>query len=138
MFKIIKTLFLLLLFLAPPLFIFTTYPIRHSEIIEKYAQKYGLEPSLVYAVINTESGFRADALSPKGAKGLMQIMDKTGEWGFQMMEMGGDFYPDMLYDPEINIAIGCWYLNRLILQYRDVNTALAAYNAGSGNVSKWL
>ena len=49
-----------------------------------------------------------------------------------------DFNADMLYEPETNIEIGCWYLDRLIKQYRDVDTAIAAYNAGSGNVSDWI
>ena len=49
-----------------------------------------------------------------------------------------DYSDEKLYDPEINIQIGCWYINKLLNQFEDVETSLAAYNAGSGNVSKWL
>ena len=66
----------------------------------------------------------------------MQITDKTGQWAAK--ELGiKDYSDEKLYDPEINIQIGCWYINKLLNQFEDVETSLAAYNAGSGNVSKW-
>ncbi|MCI8342033.1 MAG: lytic transglycosylase domain-containing protein [Firmicutes bacterium] len=110
----------------------------NRELVEKYAKEYELEESVVYAVIYAESGFDSNALSPKGAKGLMQITDRTGEWGAE--ETGiENFETNMLFDPETNIHIGCWYLSVLLKQYDyKLDTALAAYNAGSGNVSRWL
>lgn len=114
------------------------YPRKFTEQVTYYAQKYNLEESLVYAVIRTESGFDPDAVSVKDARGLMQISQKTGEWGASEIGLE-NFTVEDLFLPEINIEIGCWYLNRLIHQYDgNADTALAAYNAGSGNVSKWL
>lgn len=117
--------------------IMSFYPRTYSGIIEKYAKEYGIPASLVYAVIKTESGYNANAISPKGAKGLMQIMDATGEWGFLELGIEG-FSPELLFAPETNVEIGCWYLKKLINQFEDTDIALAAYNAGSGNVSSWL
>ncbi len=114
------------------------FPMNYRSIVEKYAKEYDLPESLVFAIINVESGFNKNALSQRGAKGLMQIMDTTGEWGAD--EVGiENFTPDMLFDPETNIHIGCWYIDNLIEQFDgELDTVLASYNAGSGNVSKWL
>ena len=68
----------------------------------------------------------------------MQIMPETGEWAAELMGMS-EYDSEMLYDPETNIHIGCWYLRYLLDMYEgNLPTALAAYNAGLGNVSKWL
>lgn len=123
---------------ASVLLILSFYPRTYMGIIEESARRYGLSESLVCAVIKTESGFAANAVSHKGAKGLMQIMDTTGEWGFLELGMDGNFSPELLFEPEINVEIGCWYLNKLITQFEDTDAALAAYNAGSGNVASWL
>ena len=73
----------------------------------------------------------------KDAKGLMQIGEITGEWAAELLDME-QYQKQMLFEPNINIQIGCWYLNKLTNQFGTTQTALAAYNAGSGNVSKWL
>ncbi|MHB8062314.1 MAG: lytic transglycosylase domain-containing protein [Ruminiclostridium sp.] len=106
--------------------------------MEKYSEEYGLDQNLVYSIIKAESGFDAQAISARDAKGLMQILDSTGEWAAEKIKIK-DFESSMLLEPQTNIRIGCWYIARLLSQY-DQNTelALAAYNAGSGNVSKWL
>lgn len=113
------------------------YPYKYSEYVEKYSSEYNLDPLLVLSVIRAESKFNKDSTSTKGAKGLMQIMDSTGEWISTHVEIDY-FKPSMLYNPEVNIQMGCWYLNNLIEQFGNIDTALAAYNAGSGNVSEWL
>lgn len=113
------------------------YPYKYAEYVEKYSDEYNLDPLLVLSVIKAESKFKQDSTSSKGAKGLMQIMDSTGQWISTHVEINY-FLPHMLYDPKTNIEMGCWYLNNLIEQFGDVDTALAAYNAGSGNVSEWL
>ncbi|WP_297711891.1 lytic transglycosylase domain-containing protein [Clostridium sp.] len=113
------------------------YPYKYEEIVNKYSYEYNLDPFLVLAVIKTESNFNIDVESSKGAKGLMQIMDSTGEWIASKLEID-DFNANMLYDPEINIEFGCWYLNNLLEEFGDLSLALAAYNGGSGNVTKWL
>jgi soluble lytic murein transglycosylase len=89
-------------------------------------------------MIRTESGFDPKAESHKGAKGLMQITDQTGLWGAQ--EIGiKDYHSQRLFEPDINIQIGAWYVRRLLNQYKgDLTLTLAAYNGGSGNVARWL
>ena len=108
-----------------------------GEILE-YAHAFSLDPYLVAAVIHCESGNRSDAISPKGAVGLMQIMPDTGAWIAE--KLGMDAYsPDMLTDPAVNIRMGCWYLGYLLERFGGaLPHALAAYNAGQGNVDKWL
>lgn len=114
------------------------YPTTYSEYVEKYSEEYALDKHLIYSMIKAESGFDPHAVSPRNAKGLMQIMDSTGEWAAGKIELG-DFAADQLLEPETNIRIGCWYIARLLKQYnQNTEVALAAYNAGSGNVSKWL
>lgn len=131
---------IILLFIAMGLKIFVKkviFPYRYKEIVDNYSNKYDLDPLLVLAVIKTESNFNTEAESVKGAKGLMQIMDTTGSWIADKVGIEG-FYSSMLYDPEINIQFGCWYLDNLLLEFDDLSLALAAYNGGSGNVAKWL
>ena len=113
------------------------YPLQYTEIINKYAEEYELAPELICAVIHTESRFDKDAVSYMGAGGLMQIIDSTAFWIAHNMEIPGFRY-DEVFDPEVNIRFGCYYLNTLETQYGDMNTALCAYNAGSGNVDEWL
>lgn len=113
------------------------YPLKYRDLIRKYSERYNLDPYLVLAVIKAESGFRHTAVSRKNARGLMQITEGTGKWSAEKIGLK-DFTADMLFDPEININIGCWYLSRLYGEFGDTDLALAAYNAGSGNVSKWL
>lgn len=114
------------------------FPVKHMDIINEYSEKYGLEPAFVCAVINTESRFDESAQSHKGARGLMQLMPETVEWA--VGEMGYESFDySRIEEPEVNIEIGCWVLNFLSKQF-DSNQELvaAAYNAGIGNVKKWL
>lgn len=113
------------------------YPIKYEFFVEKYAEEYDLDKNLVYAVIRTESRFDILAVSSAGAKGLMQLTDDTGR--DCASKVGIDKYTESaLFDPEINIRLGCYYLSHLINVYDDLTTALAAYNGGPGNVDKWL
>lgn len=113
------------------------YPIRYSEYIAEFAEKHGLPLELVYAVIHTESRFRANVVSSAGAKGLMQLMPNTAEWVAGQVGLA-DFDFSQAGDPRINIWLGCWYLSYMIRRFGVLDTALAAYNAGPGNVSSWL
>jgi soluble lytic murein transglycosylase len=114
------------------------FPTKYSDYVEKYSEEYGLNKNLVYSIIKAESGFNPKAISPRNAKGLMQIMDTTGEWAAEKIKIE-DFESSMLLKPETNIRIGCWYISKLINQYdQNIDLALSAYNAGSGNVAKWL
>lgn len=114
------------------------YPLHHRELVAGCSGSHDLDTNLVAAVIRTESRWRAHATSRSGARGLMQIMPETAAWAAERMGLGG-FEPDQLYDPAVNIRLGCWYLHYLIGQFGgDWVTALAAYNGGDHNVRRWL
>lgn len=114
------------------------YPLGYRQQIVEYSSLYNLDPILVAAVINVESNYNENAKSHQDARGLMQVGPQTGEWG--AAELGiSDYRPESLYDPDINIRIGCWYLDKLNQEFQSrEDLVLAAYNAGSGNVKKWL
>ncbi|GAA0085265.1 lytic transglycosylase domain-containing protein [Clostridium sp. CTA-7] len=113
------------------------YPYKYTEYVNKYSEEYEIDPYLVLAVIKTESDFNKEAVSKREAKGLMQIMDTTGQWAAK--EIGINYFmPSMLFDPELNIRMGCWYLKALEKEFDNLDLILAAYNGGSGNVNKWL
>ena len=112
------------------------YPLSYAPIVRGHARNYDLDPALLAAVIYQESKFRADSRSSSGAIGLMQLRPDTAK-GIALHTGGSRFRVDDLYDPEINIRYGCWYLRHLLLKYGDEETALAAYNAGQANVDGW-
>lgn len=137
-----RLVFLLILIIV--LLIFTSiivlsiYPLSYTEYINKYSKEYNIDPFLISAIINVESKYNKRAISHKQAKGLMQIGPGTGEWASEELEIK-DYNIDTLYDPETNIQIGTWYLDRLKNEFNnDINLVLAAYNGGSGNVQKWI
>ena len=113
------------------------YPLRYEAIVRGHAKNYDLDPSLLAAVIYTESRFNARARSDAGAMGLMQLLPDTAR-GIAVRTGGDGFVVDDLYSPEINIRYGAWYLRNLLDRYGgDERTALAAYHAGPGNVDNW-
>ncbi len=114
------------------------YPEKYSEIVVPEAMKNGLEPELVYAIIKAESDFNPDAVSSAGAMGLMQMTPSTFEWVQTMIPSDPAYEKEALFDPEINIRYGCKYLSWNLKQFGDLETALCSYNAGPGNVNKWL
>ena len=112
------------------------YKKEYSEYVSKYSQEYGVEEELVYAIIKAESNFESDAVSNKNAQGLMQLMYSTAE---EVAEKNGiELTEENILDPEININIGTKYISELLEKYECMEVALAAYNAGSGNVDKWI
>ncbi len=112
-------------------------PLRHDDIIRQQARDKDLDPALIAGVIFAESHFR-DQTSHAGAKGLMQIMPDTADY-IAAKSGGIAFEQGDLSTPQVNIAYGSWYLRHLLDKYggREV-PALAAYNAGQGNVDRWL
>ncbi len=110
------------------------YPLRYKKQIVEQAVEFNLDVALVFAVVRVESRFNSMAESQAGAKGLMQITDGTGEYIAQKLNV--DEYD--LFDVETNLRFGCYYLKYLIDRFNNVETALVAYNAGEGNVAKWL
>ncbi|HZX45686.1 MAG TPA: lytic transglycosylase domain-containing protein [Clostridia bacterium] len=114
------------------------FPVYHRDIIFRYSEKYGVDPYLIAAIIRAESKFYHKATSRKDARGLMQISPITGMWAAQVLGIEG-YDPEMLYEPETNIMIGCWYVHMLKKEFGDnLKTVIAAYNGGSGNVTRWL
>jgi soluble lytic murein transglycosylase len=112
------------------------YPLRYSSIVRGHARNYRLDPALLAAVIYQESKFRSDVRSKSGAIGLMQLLPDTAK-GIAIHTGGTRFRVDDLYDPELNVRYGAWYLRHLLDKYGDEKTALAAYNAGQENVDAW-
>jgi peptidoglycan lytic transglycosylase len=112
------------------------YPLEYKQIVRAHAENYRLDPALLAAVIYQESKFRADAKSDSGAIGLMQLRPDTAK-GIAIRTGGNRFRTSDLYNPEINIRYGSWYLRHLLNKYGDEKTALAAYNAGQRNVDTW-
>lgn len=110
------------------------YPKKYSGQVIKYSKEFNIDENLVYSIMKAESKFKKDAISNKGAKGLMQISDITRDWAIKELKLG----MIDVFEPEINIRIGCWYLNRLYMEFGDKDLVIAAYNGGSGNVRKWL
>lgn len=114
------------------------YPYDYDIYIEYYAEEYGLDPYFVAAVIREESRFVPNAQSHRSANGLMQLTDETGEWIAEKLGIS-EYQHEMILDPETNIRMGCWYLAYLKELYQGDDTlVLAAYNAGSSNVNRWL
>jgi len=111
------------------------YPKAYGELVNKYSQQAGIDPSLAFAVMRAESSFAPKATSPVGARGLMQLMPQTA--AMVMHEKKID--PERLYDPELNIRLGTKHLRELIDKYDGNKTAvIASYNAGANNVNRWL
>lgn len=114
------------------------YPLKYEDLVFKYADTFDNDPYLVTAIMYRESRFNPNALSPKGAMGLMQIMPDTAEWIAESLNME-KFVATDLYKPEVNIYLANWYLANLSQQFNgNLILMLAAYNGGRGNVQKWL
>lgn len=113
-----------------------TLPLRHEDIIRQEAAQWDVEPALVAGMIYAESHFR-DQTSHADARGLMQITPDTARF-IARKSRGTEFVLEDLSDPDVNIAYGTFYM-RYLLDALDQNevAALAAYNAGLGNVEKW-
>lgn len=112
------------------------YPLRYEEYILEYTKEYNLDEYLVMALIKAESNYIYDAHSGV-ATGLMQITDETATWIAEKMSI--EFSKADIKNPKININMGCYYLRYLLDYYtQDQTLALCAYNAGMGNVNKWL
>ncbi|MGM0884431.1 MAG: lytic transglycosylase domain-containing protein [Bacillota bacterium] len=115
------------------------YPVYYKADIRASASNYGIEPHLVAAIIRSETNYRTGQESKKGALGLMQIMPETAAWVVQKAGFN-EVTEDMLrHRADVSIEVGSWYLNSLNQQFgHNKIAAVAAYNAGPGNVRKWL
>jgi hypothetical protein len=114
-----------------------------SEVVLSESSKHRLDPLLVLALIQTESNFHQTAVSPVGARGLMQIMPETGKhladaWHRERGLSPAIFQPETLDDPLHNIRLGTYYLQGLRKQFQNIRLALTAYNLGPGEVKNRL
>ncbi len=114
------------------------FPVTYREQVMKNATLQKIDPAWAYAIIRQESAFASDALSPKGAMGLMQIMPDTGKMIAKELSVRLN-NSNQLLDTDTNIRFGISYLSKVLNRF-DQNTALAsaAYNAGSHRVKSWL
>ncbi len=113
------------------------YPLEYQDPIRTEAARYDLDPALVAAMINTESGFAPDSRSGAGAVGLMQVLPGTADFIARQPNRPSPS-PERLAEPEVNIAYGTRYIRYLIDRYGTVELALAAYNGGPANLNGWL
>ena len=112
--------------------------VRYRDQIIREAQKYGLRPAYIAAIILNESSYEPSAVSSVGARGLMQLLPDTGKWIAGKLGMS-DYTEDRLFDAETNLRLGTWYLNFLSDRYGgDPVLVACAYHAGHGNVDTWL
>ena len=108
------------------------YVIKYEEIVKKSAANTNLDPYLIFSIIKQESKFNEYATSKKNAKGLMQILDSTAKEISNNNEVN-------LYDAATNITVGTKYFKTLLDRYNgNLNLSICAYNAGLGNVDKWI
>ena len=113
------------------------YPLKYTEYVEKYSREYNIDKYLVYAIIKAESNFNENAKSKSQAIGLMQIMELTAIEIAEKMEL--NVSEEDLFNPDLNIKIGLKYYKELMDKYNNnYQMAIVAYNAGIGNVDKWI
>jgi soluble lytic murein transglycosylase len=126
-----------LMAVLPPWYVRLIYPLRYQPAITDAARRNGLNPALLAAVIYRESGFAADTTSAQGAVGLMQVLPSTAE-EIARRSGGVQFVLRDLQQPGVNVLYGSYYLRRLLDHYHGSELqAIAAYNAGEGNVDRW-
>lgn len=110
------------------------YPIKYEKEIVAASEEFGVDVFFVFATVKAESGFNAERVSTKNAKGLMQLTDETARYVADMLGEG-DYD---IFDPNTNIRFGCQYIKYLSEKFINEYTLAAAYNAGEGTVGGWL
>lgn len=114
-----------------------THPLKYKSEIINYANENNLNPALIASVINVESSFNENAKSTKNAIGLMQIKLSTANY-INSLKNTNKIDENQLFNPTINIEIGTQYLKYLMDKFNNIDTSLAAYNAGETRVKSWL
>jgi len=114
------------------------YPLGNGIWVNQYAKEGNVDPALLCGVILEESRFNAQAVSPAGARGLMQVLPSTAKQIVQQMQIQ-TYSEELLFDPGLNLRLGSFYLARLLEEFGGRPTlALAAYNAGPHMVREWM
>lgn len=146
--KIIKTLLIILILLVFAFALYKIlnieekilkyfYPIQYEGYVYNYSKELEIDPMLTFAIIKTESNFDKNVVSKSGAIGLMQLMESTAKEQAQKLNI--EYSKEKLFNPETNLKIGLNYFNTLLDYYnQNYILAFAAYNAGLGNVQKWI
>lgn len=131
-------LLVVFLLLDAPVIWKAMYPVYYKEEIRKSARQFEVDPYLIMAIIQVESKFDKNRVSKKGAIGLMQVMPATAEWAIRQTKMS-PMAVDYLDEPDTNIFLGTWYVSFLYEMFNhNPYAVIAAYNAGPGNVKKWI
>ena len=133
---ILSVIFIIIIVNAVKLGIQTVYPRQYVDLVEDNAEEFEIDTALLYALIKTESGFDKNAVSSVGAKGLTQITPDTFSW--LQTKTGEEYEEDKLFEPEISVYYGAYFLDMLLEEFNNTETALAAYHAGRGKVNEWL
>lgn len=132
---IIFAISLVVLFLFGVVFNLVVFPKKFSSNVQEFSRVYRLESALVFAIIKQESDFDKNAISRSGALGLMQILPSTAKW--IAGELKQNYAEEMMFNPNINIEFGCFYLRYLFDKFEDVDIVVCAYNAGEKKVLDW-
>lgn len=114
------------------------FPVYYYDLVNRISLSYHLDPFLIWSLIREESHFNPYAESKAGARGLMQIIFSTGAWIAQKLNFE-EFDDSLLFEPEYNINLGCWYVNYLQERFNEnIILIIAGYNAGPGITSRWM
>ena len=137
---LIICIFLLCVLKVPNKIMKILYPIEYENLVTLYSQEYQVDEYLVYAIIKAESNFEINAVSNKGAKGLMQLMENTAKDVIKKVniDISSEDLSEKLLEPDININLGTKYISILLQKYGNIPVALTAYNAGIGTVDNWI
>lgn len=115
------------------------YPIYYKPDILVSSKNHEVDPFLIAAIIRVETNYKTDQVSKKGAVGIMQLMPDTAKWIIEKRGLTSVTLQDVESRPDISIELGTWYLQWLHKQFEGNRAAvIASYNAGQGNVKKWI
>ncbi|MBR3885797.1 MAG: lytic transglycosylase domain-containing protein [Clostridia bacterium] len=133
---VIFAISVVVLFLFSILVLNIFVPKKYKNYVFEYSNEFGLDSNLVYSIIKVESDFETNAVSKSGALGLMQLLPKTARWIAE--ELNEDYSKEKMFEPEVNIRYGCFYLKYLFDKFKTPEIVICAYNAGEGKVLEWI
>ncbi len=114
------------------------YPKFYNKLVTKETKGYKIDPLIIFSIMREESRFGKNVLSPSYAIGLMQIIPSTGKWIASKLKIE-DFDAIMLFNPDVNIKFGVWYVSYLDRLFSgNIDAIFASYNGGPGNGKKWF
>lgn len=118
------------------------YPREYENLVKLYSQEYQVDENLIFAIIKAESNFNLKAISNKGAKGLMQLMEETAKEVATNIDttvlQETESFKEKLLEADTNIKLGTKYVSILLEKYKHIAIAITAYNAGIGTVDNWI